>query len=135
MRVLLWPPASTGCGGGIGVRQLSFAEQSGTVDSAGAATSIAFVVGIVAFVFVLAAAWPAVLWLAKRGPVKLTHAMLFGVAMANVPVAIGGSARAVCSPRSSVWCRPAVLGHFHPRHGSARATCRGHCGTGEIEFE
>jgi len=107
----------------------------GTVDSAGAATSIAFVVGIVAFVFVLAAAWPAVLWLAKRGPVKLTHAMLFGVAMANVPVAIGGSARAVLFA-SFIGLVSAVLFWVISIRGTdlARDLPRP-LRTGEIEFE
>ena len=135
MRVLFGLLLQPVVAAGVAFLGFPLIDRRGTVNPADAAWSIAIVVFVVALVFVLAAAWPAVLWLAKRGPVKLTHAMLFGVALANVPIAIGNSARAVVFA-SFIGLASAALFWIISIRGTdpARDLARPP-GTGEIELE
>lgn len=55
--------------------------------STGGAASIAFGAGFAAIV-VTACALPVVLWLLKRGPLKLTHVLCGGAVLGNLPLVI-----------------------------------------------
>ena len=57
----------------------------GRVDTMDAAVSVAFGVGIAAFFLAIVAVFP-VFYLAKRGPISLRVALLFGLGFGNLPV-------------------------------------------------
>lgn len=77
LAVVLFPLIAYSAGGGV------------TLEPFKAALTLGVVIGIVATLITGLVAYPVLLFLLKRGPVTLAQTLVAGVALGNIPAAIG----------------------------------------------